>query len=54
MFLYSGADWNRYKAAAKRVAHIDGWQSDPIYGSLPEQEKEVYPKLPPIDPKYKL
>ncbi len=54
MFLYIGADWNKYKAAAKRSAHIDGWQNDPVYGPLPEPEKVVQPKLPKVDNSYKL
>jgi len=54
MFLYMGADWNKYKAAAKRSAHIDGWQSEPHYGHLPEPEKVVGPKLPKVDTSYKL
>ena len=52
MFLYHGADWGKYKAAAKRVAHIDGWQKDPVYGHLPLPETAV--KLPPVDKTYKL
>ena len=54
MFLYIGADWKKYKAAAKRAAHIDGWQNDPVYGPLPEPEKVVQPKLPKVDNSYKL
>ncbi|MCX6007687.1 MAG: hypothetical protein NTZ34_10600 [Chloroflexi bacterium] len=54
MFLFMSADWNKYKAAAKRAAHIDGWQKEPHYGHLPEPEKVVGPKLPPIDKSYKL
>jgi len=52
MFLYFSADWDRYKAAARRTAHIEGWQKDPIYGQLPVPEVAV--KLPPIDTSYKL
>ena len=54
MFLFMSADWNKYKAAAKRAAHIDGWQKEPHYGHLPEPEKVVGPKLPPLDKSYKL
>lgn len=54
MFLFMSADWNKYKAAAKRAAHIDGWQNEPHYGHLPEPEKVVGPKLPPPDKSYRL
>ena len=54
MFLYFSADWGKYKAAAKRTAHIEGWQSDPTYGTLPHPDTSVSPKLPPIDTSYKL
>jgi 4-hydroxybutyryl-CoA dehydratase/vinylacetyl-CoA-Delta-isomerase len=54
IFLYLSADWNRYKAAAKRELHIDGWQSDPVYGGLIDAEKAVDPKMPPVDTSYKL
>ena len=42
MALYSNADWERYKAAAKRAADIPGWQEHPYFGSLPEFQ----PRLP--------
>jgi len=54
IFLYMSADWNRYIAAAKRAAHIDGWQDDLTYGPLLEPEKVVEPKMLPIDTSYKL
>jgi 4-hydroxybutyryl-CoA dehydratase/vinylacetyl-CoA-Delta-isomerase len=54
IFLYMSADWNRYVAAAKRAAHIDGWQDDPTYGPLLDPEEVVEPKMPAIDTSYKL
>ena len=54
IFLYFSADWDKYKAAVKRHLHIDGWQSDPIYGHLVDPEKAVEPTMPPIDTSYKL
>ena len=54
MFLYASADWDKYKAAAKRIANIDGWQSNSTYGSLPNQKTHVASKMPPIDASYKL
>jgi len=52
MFLYGSADWEKLKSAAKRVAHIDGWQGDPIYGNLPLQKDYVDPKMPLVDESY--
>ncbi len=54
IFLYFSANWDQYKAAVKRHLHIDGWQSDPIYGQLVDPEKAVEPSMPPIDSTYKL
>ena len=53
IFLYFSANWDRYRAAAKRDLHIDGYQSDPIYGHLISQES-IEPLMPPIDKSYKL
>ncbi len=36
MFLYMGADWERYKAAAKKAVRIPGWEEEPTYGPLPD------------------
>jgi 4-hydroxybutyryl-CoA dehydratase/vinylacetyl-CoA-Delta-isomerase len=35
MSIYNTADWNRYKAAAKRAARIDDGTVDPIFSGLP-------------------
>jgi 4-hydroxybutyryl-CoA dehydratase/vinylacetyl-CoA-Delta-isomerase len=40
MALYQGTDWERYKAAAKRLAHIPGYEEHPEYRDMPE------PRLP--------
>jgi 4-hydroxybutyryl-CoA dehydratase/vinylacetyl-CoA-Delta-isomerase len=45
MFLYGSADWKRLKSAARRAARIDGWQDDPVYGSLLSQEKVQMPEV---------
>ena len=50
MFLYGSADWDKLKAAAKRAAHIDGWQDNPFYGKLPVAQEQV--KMPDIDESY--
>ena len=36
MAMYSAGDWKRYKAAAKRVARIPGWDEHPTFKDLPE------------------
>jgi 4-hydroxybutyryl-CoA dehydratase/vinylacetyl-CoA-Delta-isomerase len=54
MFVYAGADWGRYKAAAKRAAGIPGWEKDPIYGSLPDYPSCISSKMKPADKSYKL
>ena len=35
MALYAGADWVRYKAAAKRICGIPGWEEHPALKDLP-------------------
>ena len=49
MFLYGSADWDKLKAAAKRGAHIDGWQDHPVYGKL--LSKDLV-KMPAVDESY--
>jgi hypothetical protein len=51
MFLYGSADWKKLKSAAKRAAHIDGWQDDPTYGKLLNMKQEV--AMPPVDESYR-
>jgi 4-hydroxybutyryl-CoA dehydratase / vinylacetyl-CoA-Delta-isomerase len=36
MALFAGADWDRYKAAAKRVCGIKGWEKNPAFKDLTE------------------
>ena len=54
MFLYFMADWKRFKAAAKREAHIEGWEDDPTYGMAFDPRELIEKKMPPIDKSYKL
>jgi len=54
IFLYAGADWKKYKAAAKRATGIPGWEEEATYGSLPDYPACVSSKLPPVDRSYKL
>jgi len=51
MFLYGSANWKKLQAAARRAAHMDGWQNDTTYGKLPLIEDCV--KMPAIDESYK-
>lgn len=50
MFLFGSADWRKLEAAAKRAAHMDGWQSDAVYGKLPLVKDCV--KMPAVDESY--
>ena len=43
--------WKKFQAAARRAAHMDGWQENPIYGKLPRIQDCV--KMPPVDTSYK-
>jgi 4-hydroxybutyryl-CoA dehydratase/vinylacetyl-CoA-Delta-isomerase len=36
MALYTGGNWERYKAAAKRATGIPGWEKHPLFKDLPE------------------
>jgi len=51
MFLYGSANWKKLQAAARRAAHMDGWQNDTTYGKLPLIGDCV--KMPAIDESYK-
>jgi 4-hydroxybutyryl-CoA dehydratase/vinylacetyl-CoA-Delta-isomerase len=50
MFLYGSADWKKFQAAARRAAHMEGWQENPVYGKLPRIQDCV--KMPPVDASY--
>jgi hypothetical protein len=50
MFLYGSADWKKLKAAAKRAAHVDGWQDNPVYGKLLSVKEQV--RMPEVDESY--
>lgn len=49
MHLFGSADWNKLKSAARRAAHIDGWQDDPTYGKLVSSQDVT---MPPVDESY--
>jgi len=42
MMIFANADFNRYKAAAKRVARIDDGTKDDIYSNLPDFPSKSY------------
>ena len=54
MFIHAGADWGRYKAAAKRAARIPGWEVDPTFGPLPDYPTCISSKFQPADTSYRL
>src|SRR4030042_2075228 len=54
MFLYMGANWGKYKAAAKKAAGIPGWEEETIYGSLPDYPSCISSKLQATDDSYKV
>lgn len=54
MMLYIDADWEMYKAVAKRVAGIPGWEKDSYIGSLPDYTSQIEAKMPPVDTSYKI
>lgn len=47
--LFSSADWERYRAAAKRAARIPGWEKHPYIGTLPEFPNVLTKDFPPAE-----
>ena len=39
MAIYKGSDWSRFKAAAKRLARIPGWEDHPLLKGVPDPRK---------------
>jgi len=54
MMFYYDADWEMYKAAAKRATGIPGWEKEPHFGSLKDYVSLVQSKMPPVDTSYNL
>jgi hypothetical protein len=54
MMFYTEADWGLYKAIAKRVAGIPGWEEHPYIGSLPDYTAQIAAKMPKVDKSYKI
>lgn len=42
MAIYKGSDWERYKAAAKRLARIPGWEDHSLFKGVPDPRKPGY------------
>ena len=42
MALYQGSDWARYKAAAKRLARIPGWEEHTLFKDVPDPREYSY------------
>ena len=42
MALYQGSDWGRYKAAAKRLARIPGWEEHTLFKDVPDPREYSY------------
>ena len=54
MMFYAGADWDYYKAVAKRAAGIPGWETHPTFKGYKDHTAFVESKMPSIDRSYKL
>jgi len=54
MMFYTNADWELYKATAKRDAGIPGWEKHAEVGKLKDYSSLTESKLPPVDTSYKL
>ncbi len=52
MMFYANADWNFYKAVAKRSANIGGWESEPHQAELKSFEHLAAERMPPMDTSY--
>ena len=53
MMFFREADWEMYKAWAKREAGIEGWQQHPMVGKMKDYSEVLKEKMPPVDPNYK-
>jgi len=54
MMFYANADWEMYKAAAKRETGIPGWEEHPKFGAIPDYSSLLAAKMPPVDTSYKI
>jgi hypothetical protein len=51
---YANADWDFYKAVAKRSANIPGWESEPHQAEMKSFGHVLADKMPPMDEDYKI
>ena len=54
MMFYANADFDMYKASAKRAAGIPGWEKHPKFSSLQDYSAVAAAKMPPVDTSYNL
>ena len=52
MMNFFAADWDLYKASAKKRAGIPGWEKHEYFGKLPDYGDLVESKMPPVDESY--
>ncbi len=50
----ANADFDMYKASAKRAAGIPGWEKHPKFSSLRDYSAVAAAKMPPVDTSYNL
>jgi 4-hydroxybutyryl-CoA dehydratase/vinylacetyl-CoA-Delta-isomerase len=54
MMFYANADWDYYKAVAKRSANIPGWESEPHQAEMKSFGHLLADKMPPMDKSYRI
>lgn len=54
MMFYANAEWDFYKAVAKRSANIPGWDKEPHQADLKDFRQLASNKMPPVDENYKI
>ena len=54
MMFFREADWDMYKAIAKREINIPGWEKHPVTGVMKDYSDVLKAKMPHVDTSYKL
>jgi len=54
MMFYRTADWDMYKAIAKKEINIPGWEQHPLTAAIKDYSDVLKAKMPPIDTSYNL
>ncbi|MDD5287512.1 MAG: 4-hydroxyphenylacetate 3-hydroxylase N-terminal domain-containing protein [Dehalococcoidales bacterium] len=52
MMFYASANWDFYKAAAKRLASIPGWETNAVVKKQKDYADIIKAKMPPLDTNY--